>query len=158
MPHNSASLGFMIHDVARLLRKRFEQHARDCGLTRSQWQVLANLERNEGIHQSGLAELLEIEPITLGRIIDKLQECGFVERRPHPTDRRVWLLALTPKAKPKLTELHALGDLTRGEALEGLSETDAKRLMNSLSVMRANLASASSTSNVSGQIKRVTYG
>src|ERR1700759_988550 len=68
---NAPTLGFLLHEVARLLRKRFEQNARDSGLTRSQWQVLAYLANNDGINQSGLADLLEIEPITLGRIIDK---------------------------------------------------------------------------------------
>src|ERR1041384_6887570 len=110
MADHTPTLGFLLHDVARLLRKRFEQNARGSGLTRSQWQVLAYLERNEGIHQSGLAELLEVEPITLGRIVDRLQEFGLVERRPHPSDRRIWLLRLTPRAKPKLDELHRLGD------------------------------------------------
>jgi len=142
MNPNSPTLGFLIHDVARLLRKRFEQHARDSGLTRSQWQVLAYLERNEGIHQSGLAELLEIEPITLGRIVDRLQEFGLVERRPHPSDRRIWLLRLTAKAKPKLVELHRLGDQTRAEALSGIPEAARQQLLDTLTGLRANLVSA----------------
>jgi DNA-binding MarR family transcriptional regulator len=142
MSPNSPTLGFLIHDVARLLRKRFEQHARGSGLTRSQWQVLAYLERNEGIHQSGLAELLEIEPITLGRIVDRLQEFGLVERRPHPSDRRIWLLLLTAKAKPKLVELHRLGDQTRAEALAGIPEAARQQLLDTLTGLRANLASA----------------
>jgi MarR family transcriptional regulator for hemolysin len=85
--NNNPTLGFLLHDVARLLRKRFEQRAKSHGLTRSQWQALAYLSKNEGIHQSGLAEILEIEPITLVRILDRLAERGLVERRPHPTDR-----------------------------------------------------------------------
>ena len=97
---NAPTLGFLLHDVARLLRKRFEQRARDLGLTRSQWQTLAYLNRNEGIHQSGLADILEIEPITLVRILDRLEERGLVERRRHPTDRRIWLLYLKDAARP----------------------------------------------------------
>src|SRR5215510_7137590 len=89
------TLGFLIHDVARLLRRRFEQQARDLGLTRSQWQVLVWLAQHEGIHQGGLAELLEIEPITLARIVDKLVDAGLVERRTHARDRRIRLLHLT---------------------------------------------------------------
>jgi MarR family transcriptional regulator, transcriptional regulator for hemolysin len=142
MNPNSPTLGFLIHDVARLLRRRFEQLSRNSGLTRSQWQVLAYLERNENIHQSGLAELLEVEPITLGRIVDKLQEFGLVERHPHPSDRRIWLLRLTPRAKPKLDELHRLGDDTRGEALQGISETDVQHLFKTLTTLKANLTSA----------------
>jgi len=96
-------------------------------VTRSQWQVLAYLAQNEGINQSGLADLLEIEPITLGRIVDKLQILGLIERRPDPSDRRVWLLHLTPAAHPKPTQLRRLGEATRGEALAGVAEADIAR-------------------------------
>lgn len=136
------TVGFLMHDVARLLRKRFEQHARNLGLTRSQWQVLVYLARNEGIHQGGLADLLEVEPITLGRMIDKLQEAGLIERRPHATDRRIWLLYLTEKARPKLEAIQALGELTRGEALADVSDADHRKLLETLSRMKANLLDA----------------
>jgi MarR family transcriptional regulator, transcriptional regulator for hemolysin len=82
---NAPTLGFLLHEVARLLRRRFEQNARGSGLTRSQWQVLAYLANHEGINQSGLAYLLEIEPITLCRIVDRLQTRGLIERHPDPT-------------------------------------------------------------------------
>jgi MarR family transcriptional regulator, transcriptional regulator for hemolysin len=139
---NVPTLGFLLHDVARLLRKRFEQNARGSGLTRSQWQVLAYLSQNDGINQSGLAELLDVEPITLGRIIDKLEACGLVERSPHPSDRRIHLLHLTPAAGPKLTQLHRLGDITRAEALAGVSESHRDRLLKTLQILRANLVEA----------------
>ncbi|MEA3058837.1 MAG: MarR family transcriptional regulator, transcriptional regulator for hemolysin [Sphingomonadales bacterium] len=139
---NAPPLGFLLHEVARLLRRRFEQNARYSGLTRSQWQVLAYLANNEGINQSGLADLLEIEPITLGRIIDKLQARGLIERHPDPSDRRVWLLHLTPAARPKLTQLRELGDVTRGEALAGVPEADTERLLRALQALKANLAHA----------------
>jgi DNA-binding MarR family transcriptional regulator len=139
---NTPTLGFLLHDVARLLRKRFEQNARGSGLTRSQWQVLAYLSWNDGIHQNGLAELLDVEPITLGRIVDKLEACGLVERHPHPTDRRVHLLRLTAAAGPKLALMQELGDITRGEALAGVSEAERARLMEVLQHLRSNLASA----------------
>jgi DNA-binding MarR family transcriptional regulator len=142
MEPTSPTLGFLLHDVARLLRKRFEQHARGSGLTRSQWQVLAYLAQNEGINQSGLAELLDVEPITLGRILDKLEALGLIERRPHETDRRVWLLGLTSTARPKLDQLRKLGELTRGEALEGVSEADSSRLLKTLQVLKENLSAA----------------
>ena len=83
MEANSSTLDFLLHDVARLLRMRFEQNARGSGLTRSQWQVLTYLARNEGISQSGLAELLDVEQITLCRIVDKLQAVGLIERHLH---------------------------------------------------------------------------
>ena len=87
-----------MHDTARLLRKRFEQNARDLGLTRSQWQVLAHLARNEGIQQSALADILDVEPITLVRMVDRLAGGGPGRAPHHPKDRRVWLLSLKPAA------------------------------------------------------------
>jgi MarR family transcriptional regulator for hemolysin len=156
MEPNAPTLGFLLHDVARLLRKRFEQNARGSGLTRSQWQVLAYLAENEGINQNGLADLLEIEPITLGRIVDKLQMLTLIERRPHPSDRRVWLLHLTPAARSKLTQLRRLGDVTRGEALTGVSETDTERLLKTLQALKTNLMLACDTP-ATGQ-KNVSHG
>ena len=156
MEPNAPTLGFLLHDVARLLRKRFEQNARGSGLTRSQWQVLAYLAQNEGINQSGLADLLEIEPITLGRIVDKLQTLALIERHPHPSDRRVWLLHLTPAARSKLTQLRRLGDVTRGEALTGVSEADTERLLKTLQALKTNLTSACDAP-AAGQ-KKVSHG
>jgi len=156
MEPNTPTLGFLLHDVARLLRKRFEQNARGSGLTRSQWQVLAYLAQNEGINQSGLADLLEIEPITLGRIVDKLQTLALIERHPHPSDRRVWLLHLTPAARSKLTQLRRLGDVTRGEALTGVSEADRERLLKTLQALKTNLMLACDAP-AAGQ-KKVSHG
>jgi MarR family transcriptional regulator, transcriptional regulator for hemolysin len=153
---NTPTLGFLLHDVARLLKRRFEQNARGYGLTRSQWQVLAYLANKEGINQSGLADLLEIEPITLGRIIDKLQMRGLIERHPDPCDRRAWLLHLTPAARPKLTQLRGLGGVTRGEALAGVPEADTERLLRTLQALKANLADACNA-QVAGP-KRVGHG
>jgi MarR family transcriptional regulator for hemolysin len=156
MELNAPTLGFLLHDVARLLRRRFEQNARLSGLTRSQWQVLAYLAKNEGINQNGLADLLEVEPITLCRIVDKLQALGLVERHPDPSDRRVWLLHLTPAARPKLTQLGKLGEVTRGEALAGVSEADTERLLKTLQALKSNLADACDAP-VAGQ-KKVSHG
>ncbi|HQS09090.1 MAG TPA: MarR family transcriptional regulator [Xanthobacteraceae bacterium] len=138
-----STLGFLLHDVARLLRKRFEQRARDSGLTRSHWQTLAYLKHNEGIHQGGLADLMEIEPITLVRILDKLEQRGLIERRRHPTDRRVWLLYMGQGAQPILTEMQKLGEATRSEALAGVSDEDCARMMHALAIMKANLLNVS---------------
>ena len=156
MEANSSTLDFLLHDVARLLRKRFEQNARGSGLTRSQWQVLAYLAQNEGINQSGLAELLDVEPITLGRIVDKLETLGLIERHPHSFDRRIWLLRLTPAARPKLTQVRKLGDVTRDETLAGISEVDSAQLLKTLQVLKANLADACDAP-VAGQ-KRASHG
>jgi MarR family transcriptional regulator for hemolysin len=124
-----STLGFLLHDVARLLKKRFEQNSRGSGLTRSQWQVLTYLAQNEGINQARLAELIEIEPITLGRIVDKLEAMGLIKRNPHPTDRRRWLLHLIPAARSRLEQLGEYGDIIRSEALAGVSEADRQHLL-----------------------------
>ncbi len=154
------NIGFLLHDVARLLRKRFEQNARALGLTltRSQWQVVAFLSRNEGIQQGTLAELLDVEPITLTRILDRLEEADLVERRPHPTDRRIRLLHLKPKAHPLLEQIFAIGATTRTEAFEGVVEEDRDRLFNILSALRTNLlVKASSALNEKSE-RRVSNG
>lgn len=140
--NSTPTLGFLLHDVARMLRKRFEQRAKHIGLTRSQWQAIAYLARNEGIHQSALAELLEIEPITLMRVLDKLAERGFIERRRHETDRRISLLYTTERARDLLSDMRAIGDATRREALQGIPDDDRERLVAILDVMKSNLLQA----------------
>jgi DNA-binding MarR family transcriptional regulator len=143
--NSNSTLGFLLHDVARLLRKRFEQRAKCLGLTRSQWQTLAYLSSNEGIHQGRLAEILEIEPITLVRILDKLAARGLIERRQHPTDRRIRLLYMREDAHPILAEIRELGSATRGEALVGVSVEQREQLFQMLSAMKTNLVQACRT-------------
>jgi MarR family transcriptional regulator for hemolysin len=142
VPGLPVTLGFLLNDTARLLRKRFEQNAREFGLTRAQWQVLAYLARNEGIQQSALADILDVEPITLGRILDRLEAASLVERRNHPTDRRVWQLFLKPAANELITSMQEIGEATRAEALANVSEADAEALTRALTQMRANLVAA----------------
>jgi MarR family transcriptional regulator, transcriptional regulator for hemolysin len=142
MEVNPPPLGFLLHDVARLLKKRLEQHSRGSGLTRSQWQILAHLEQNEGINQKGLAELLDIEPITLGRIVDKLEALRLIKRNPHPTDRRRWLLHLMPAARSRIEQVGEYGDVTRREALVGVSEEDRQHLLKTLQALKENLTQA----------------
>jgi MarR family transcriptional regulator, transcriptional regulator for hemolysin len=97
---------FLLHDVARLLRIDADKRARAHGMTRAQWAILVWLERQPGISQKELAELLEVEPITVARLIDRLEARGMVERRPDPRDRRIWRLHLCPPAHPMLEEIH----------------------------------------------------
>ncbi|MDB6141311.1 MAG: transcriptional regulator, MarR family [Pseudomonas sp.] len=139
---DSPTLGFALHDSARLMRKRFEQRARHLGLTRSQWQVLAMLSTREGIHQKGLADLLELESITLVRLLDKMAERGLIERRRHPTDRRLSLLFLTDEAHPLLELMRGMGQLTREEATAGFSEEESQLLLQLMKRMRTNLIEA----------------
>lgn len=124
------------------MKKRFEQNARGSGLTRSQWQVLVYLAQNEGICQRQLAELMELEPATLGRLVDRLVDSGLIERRADVSDRRVWQLHLTSAARSKLGAVRELGDRTRGEALSGLSEHDRRFLIKTLERLKQNLIGA----------------
>ena len=137
----SRTLGFVLNDVAHLMRKRFEQRARAAalGLTRAQAAVLANLARQEGINQVSLAQILELEPITLARLLDRLQGAGLIERRPDPKDRRAHLLYLTETAYPLLDRIFALAAEVRADALAGIPEPDRNRLLDMMITMRANL-------------------
>ena len=132
--------GFLVHDISRMLRKRFDRRARDIGLTKSQWIVLAHLARHEGIHQGGLADILELEPATLARHLDRLEDTGWIERRSDPSDRRAWRLHLTGKATPVLEKMGDLVEVTTQEALSGLSLDERERLQSHLLTIRANLA------------------
>ena len=120
-------LGFALHDVARLLRTYSDQRARELGTTRAQWAVLSRLQRCEGTKQNELAEALDLAPITLGRLIDKLTAAGLVERRDDATDRRANRLYLTEKAAPALRDLGALAEDLMGRALAGARRIDHAR-------------------------------
>jgi DNA-binding MarR family transcriptional regulator len=135
----SDSLGFLISDVSRLMRRRFDERARQLGATRAQWRTLTMLSRNEGLNQGALAELLEVEPITLCRMIDRPEESGMVERRRDPADRRAWRLFLTEKSKPMLAELRATADEMFEQVLVGMNEAARNALNDSLNLIRTNL-------------------
>ena len=136
------SFGFLMHDVSRLLRKTFDRHARAIGLTRAQWRVLAHLSRNEGIKQAGLAEILEIKPITLARLLDRLDAHGWVERRPDPKDKRARRLFLTNKGRSIIRELRVVALSVREEALSGLTDSEQDLLIDQLRAVKENLLSA----------------
>lgn len=133
------SLGFLLADTSRLIRKRFDSRARELDLTRAQWRVLAQLRRREGINQSALAEILEIENITLGRHIDRLEEKGYVERRPDPKDRRMWRLFLKAEVQPIMDQLKDISILTREEVMVGIPNKDRERFIDTLLQIKANL-------------------
>ena len=134
------TIGFLLNDAARLMRKDFERRTRPLGLTRAQWQTLFHLARNEGCNQATLADLLDVEPITIARTIDRLELSGLVERRLDPGDRRARLLFLGERAHPLLEQLRALGAETREIALAGIDEDERTLLMTLLTKMRANLS------------------
>ena len=133
------SLGYLLKDTSRLLLRRFESYTRPLGVTRAQWQVMFGISRTEGINQAGLADRLDMENITLGRIVDRLEEAGLVERRADPDDRRVWRLYLTDKAQPILTELRTIADRLQAEAVAGISPDELRTLTDLLARVRANV-------------------
>ena len=138
-PYLTRSLGFLLADVSRLVRKRFDQRARALGQTRAQWRVLAQLRRREGINQRDLAEILEIESITLVRHIDRLEAKGWVERRRDPADRRAWRLHLNAQVQPILDKMREFSEQTRAEALAGISEKDSEELIDRLLQIKSNM-------------------
>jgi MarR family transcriptional regulator, transcriptional regulator for hemolysin len=133
------TLGFLISDVARLMRKRFDERARSIGATRAQWQALTKISRHEGINQGGLADILEVEPITLARMIDRLEESGLVERRRDPADRRAWRIHLTEKSRPLLAQLRVIADDLIENMLAGVPAADRDRLSDTLEAIHLNL-------------------
>lgn len=141
------NIGTMLAQVSRLLRRSFDARARGIGVTRPQWQVLSLLSFNAGINQGGLAELLEVEPITLGRMIDRLQDAQLVERRPDPSDRRAWRLFLTDKGQLLLDQLRPFALETYDIALDGIDAAERAALMAALGRMRANLSRRQSLEN-----------
>jgi MarR family transcriptional regulator, transcriptional regulator for hemolysin len=136
------SFGFLVNDVARLFGRRFDQNgrARRLGLTRAQCRTLGYLARNEGINQAGLADLLEIRPMTLVRQIDRMEEAGWIERRANPADRRARRLYLTAKARPVLGRIWNIATETRDEALARLSPKEAAQLIDLLHRVHATLS------------------
>ncbi len=136
----SDPLAFLISDVSRLMHKRFDERARSVGATRAQWKALVTLARNEGINQGGLAELLEVEPITLCRMIDRLEDSGMVERRRDPADRRAWQIFLTDAARPVIERLRGFADELMEQALQGLAPADRRALTASLQTICGNLS------------------
>lgn len=134
------NLGTLISQVGRLMRKRFDERARDIGVTRPQWRVLTLLRENEGTNQGGLAELLEVEPITLGRMIDRLQEADLVERRPDPADRRAWRLYLTARGNDLIERLVPHAYAMFDQALAGIGPEEQEKLLAMLGIVRRNLS------------------
>ncbi|MGE5163825.1 MAG: MarR family winged helix-turn-helix transcriptional regulator [Sphingobacteriales bacterium] len=133
---------FTIMDVARLLKTYADQRARQFGISRAQWAVLMRIDRNEGLKQSELAEMLDLQPITLTRLLDRLADNGLIERRADPNDRRANRLYLKPAAKPLLGRLADLGADMMETVLEGISSTSIERMLKEFSAVKDNLRSA----------------
>src|SRR6516164_8529715 len=135
------AFGFLVHDVSRLIKRRFDRRARQTGLpiTRRQAAVMLYIDRNEGVSQSEVATWLDLEPIALVRMLDKLHEEGLVERRAHPTDRRVRTLWLTPAARTVVTQILAINKAIREEAFAGMPAHARDTVIDILDGIKGNL-------------------
>jgi DNA-binding MarR family transcriptional regulator len=130
----------LLYDVARQMRTRADQRARTRGMTRAQWVILVHLERQPGLSQNELAAIVEVEPITIGRLVDRLEARGLVERRSDPRDRRVWRLQLTPAATPILREIRKYRAELHELMTAGIDAPTLKAMADGLLRMKANLA------------------
>lgn len=136
MEDNFAS---MVAQITRLMRRNFDETGRLVGLTRPQWRLLAIVARYPGIHQGGIADQLEVEPVSVGRMLDRMQDSGLVERKPDPADRRAWRLFLTRKGELLLEQMRPSAGATIELALSGLDDADRDKLTSMLSLVRGNL-------------------
>lgn len=136
----SETIGYLLNDSARLFRRAFNARTRDTGITALQWRVITYLKRHEGIRQGPLADLIEVEPITLSRMVDRLAEAGLVERRADPSDRRAWRLYLTARAGDMLGAMRPIAERLTEEATEGLSAAEIDQLVALVEKVRANLS------------------
>jgi DNA-binding MarR family transcriptional regulator len=141
------TLFYMLHDVTRQIRKHFDRRATRLQLTRAQWRALKSTRRQEGLSQSELAEYLDMEAIPVGRVIDRLEKTGFVERRADPADRRRWRLYLTPKAHAIVGEMEVIAGELRDDALNGIARAELDALMQTLATMKENLAALDATAD-----------
>jgi MarR family transcriptional regulator for hemolysin len=133
---------FSLNDVARMLRTYADHKGSQLGITRAQWVVLVRLDRFEGLKQSELADMLDLQPITLTRLLDKLCESGLIERRADPNDRRAKRLYLTPAARPMLARLGDLGEDLMATALAGVEREAVEKMVAQLAIVKENLRRA----------------
>jgi len=147
-------VGFVIGDVSRMLRTVYDRRVEPLGLTRAQWRVLARISRHEGCTQTELAAELEIEKPTLGRLVDRLEGNGWVERHPDKQDARTKRVFLTQQAHPVLDEMYSLADDVLGAAISGLSKSQIVHLMESLLHVKSNLADLLNNNNGRGTAER----
>ena len=129
---------FEIGETAHVLRRAFDRRASGLGVTRAQWKVLFRLTRTPGLRQVELADLLEVEPITLCRIVDRLEEGGLVERVRDPADRRAWRLHVTERARPLVEKLRAVADELFAETFGGIDPQDLENARQVLARIREN--------------------
>ena len=150
-PDDESYIGYTITDVGRMLRTVFERRVRDLGLTRAQWIVIARLHRRPGLSQSEIADIIEIEKASAGRLIDRMQAKGWLERRADPADRRINRLHLTAEAERLHTLIWPLADATVDDALSALSQVERRRLSELLLKMKGRLQELAAFDPVLGE-------
>lgn len=138
-PVPEPTVGLLITEVARLLRHHANARARGRRFSQAEWQTLSALSRCEGVNQATLAQMIEIHPATLTKVIDRLARAGLVERRRDSGDRRAFLLVLTERARPLVEEMRSLGEAIREQALASVPEGARRQLVETLQTMKANL-------------------
>ena len=152
----SREIAITIVDVARMLKTYADQRARQFGISRAQWTVLMRLDRFEGLKQSELAEVLDLAPISLTRLLDRLAQNGLIERRADPNDRRANRLYLTPAARPLLKQLSELGEDMMATVLETIDEAARERLLKDLDTMKDTLRGAIARNGAAAQDQTAT--
>jgi MarR family transcriptional regulator, transcriptional regulator for hemolysin len=158
MNHGIDRLGFLVHDVARALRKRFEERARAVGVSSAHWRLLVRVVKEEGTTQARLAELLEIEPISVSRLLDRMEESGWIERRQHANDRRVRTIYPTVKALEAYGTVKSVAGEVYEEALKGVSGGDRATLIRALDAITINLSDSSPAAADSAAANNRKYG
>jgi len=151
----SDNMGFLVGDISRLIRRTFDERAKAIGITRPQWRVLTWLQRHEGINQSALADMLELDAMALCRMVDRLQAADMVERRADPADRRAWKLYLTSKGIALTEQLQPIGEELLQEALHDVPKAEQEQLHQLLEQFRANLQSIDEDDS---RAKRTAHG
>lgn len=142
-----STFAYLMQDVTRHLRKHFDRRATRFSLTRAQWRALKAIRRNEGLSQTELADFLDMQPIPVGRVIDRLEKAGYVERRADPGDRRCWRLHLTAKAYAVVDEMEVIASGLRDEALRGVKRQDFETLLRVLAQLKDNLVALDDATN-----------
>jgi DNA-binding MarR family transcriptional regulator len=145
------TLPFEIAETAHTLRRAFTRRAATLGVTGAQWKVLVRLDRQPGLRQVELADMLDIEPITLCRIVDRLEEGGLVERQRDPSDRRAWRLQVTATAQPLIEKLKAVGAALVDDAFAGLDPSEIDQVRQVLARIRENVGRTAPVNRASNQ-------
>jgi MarR family transcriptional regulator for hemolysin len=130
-----------IYETSRVVKRHFDRRARNHGFTQGQWRALWHLERNEGITQASLAEILEMQPIAVARVLGKMEKAGLITRQADPGDKRAIKLYITPRAAPTLKLLHDIADDVRALASQGLTQEEQANIVSLMHRIKANFAS-----------------